>query len=70
MIIHVFTTTTFCSVKNLVQSKKTYSCSIADGDSFSWNDIFPDGISLLYPYLNQFLLISPIIYLIYGPLVF
>ena len=72
MIIDVFTTTTtFCSVKNIIQSNNTYSCTTADGDLYHWSDIFPDGIPLLYPYLNHILLISPtIVYLIYWPLVF
>ena len=55
MIINVFSNaTTSSSVKNLVQSKNSNSCTTADGDFYNWSDIFPDGISLLYPYLNHY----------------
>ena len=70
-IIYVSTTTTSCSVQNLVQSKTTYSCQTLDGDLYNWSTISPDGISLLYLYFNHNLLLSEtIFYLIYWPLVF
>ena len=53
ILIHVSSTTTYCSIKNLIQSKNTYSCATADGDSYSWGDTFPFGISLVFSNLNE-----------------